>query len=69
MTTKELAAKIIDYSRDVDPYAIATNIDDPNQAARDLAANLGQCAAWLEEQAEEYDDDRARELLALVREN
>ena len=58
-----LALDIIDYSQDVDPYAITTSIDDVNKAARDLATNLDQCMTWLEEQAEEYDDDRARNLI------
>ena len=69
MTNKALAAEIIDYIAECDPYGITTDIDDHDHATSDLAQNLDQCAAWLEEQAEEYDDDRARELLARVREN
>ena len=64
----DLARDVIAFTNDVDPYQLASDMHDGMEsAAADLAADLTQCVAWLEDQIFEYDDEEARELLARVR--
>jgi hypothetical protein len=64
----DLARDVVAYTNDADPYQLTTEMRDGlESAAADLAADLTQCVAWLEDQIFEYDDEEARELLARVR--
>ena len=64
----DLARDVIAFTCDVDPYQLTTEMRDGlESAAVELAADLTQCVAWLEDQIFEYDDEEARELLARVR--